>query len=324
MSTWTPPVIIGRSTHVADEALFERLGLGTDDRHLAATGLAEAKIKARPMLVSRRTTRQKTTDNHWMLTRGADASAPLRLARSDNVHLSVDFTTGKAHHRSTESGKGAQALSKALGVKGYYRTYDRHPMIIDATGGLGQDAWALASIGCHVIIIEHHPIIHALLHDGLRRALNATTSISTDLTESDPAVSGVPDTDLLARQLKAHATEDVKTARRITLMHGDAVEYLCALCESHKIHAIYLDPMYPQRRKRAASKKGMQFLHALLGPPADKESPELLLCALECNVSRVAVKRPAGAPALAGSEHFVGQRTVIKTTNTRYDVYHQL
>ena len=190
-------------------------------------------------------------------------------------------------------------MSKALGINPYYRANHQYPMIIDATGGLGQDAWALASIGCSVIIIERHPVVHALLQDGLLRAGN---------------FSGLAD---------SGSTQYAQIANRIRLVYGDATQCLSELCKQHQPHAIYLDPMYPERRKKANSKKGMQFLHALLGPPGSDESPELLLCAVECAVARVAVKRPAGAPLLAGSDNVDTQQTAISTPNTRYDIYHQ-
>ncbi|MFK7997248.1 MAG: class I SAM-dependent methyltransferase [Granulosicoccus sp.] len=224
----------------------------------------------------------------WLLTRRNTQAAALSLVRPDGVSLTVDFVHGKSRHRTTESGNGAQALTKALGIKAYVKSRGTYPTIIDATGGLGQDAWALASTGCQLLIIEQHPVVHALLADGLARARNTP--------------------------------ECANIAERISLHHGDASQHLQALVGDN-IHAIYLDPMYPERRRKANSKKGMQFLHALLGPPKD-DDPALLLSALRSGVSRVAVKRPKGAPLLSGTDQFAGQRTVIETPNTRYDVYH--
>lgn len=262
MQPWTPPVIVGILGAEDDEALWANLGLDVVDTPIA---------------------------NQWQLFRPTPNSA-LTLSRPDGVQLHIDFTSGKTRHRTTESGQGAQSLVKALGIKPYLKAHDDYPTIIDATGGLGQDAWALASTGCKLLIIERHPIVHALLSDAIIRA------------RTDAASQFI--------------------AERITLLHADAVETLTNALPVTP-HGIYLDPMYPSRRKKADSKKGMQFLHALLGPPAPDESPELLLSALGAGVPRVAVKRPKGAPLLAGSEGFGGQRTVIETANTRYDVYHK-
>ncbi len=262
MEPWTPPVIVGLRGTADDEALWASLGIETASSPAAS---------------------------QWQLLRDSADSA-LTLSRPDGVRLQLDFTSGKTRHRTLESGQGAQSLYKALGVKQYLKSNEDYPIIVDATGGLGQDAWALASTGCQLVIIERHPIVHALLSDAIERAR-------------------VDD----ASQL---------IAERISLLHADAVDALTTSLPDNT-HGIYLDPMYPSRRKKADSKKGMQFLHALLGPPPTVESPKLLLSALKACVPRVAVKRPKGAPLLAGSDEFGGQRTVIETANTRYDVYHK-
>lgn len=232
----------------------------------------------------------------WTLKPDDTSAQKLTLTRADGVSLAIDFASGKARHRAHESGKGAQALSKALGIKNYVNAHGHYPHIIDATGGLGQDAWAIASTGCTVTIIERHPVVHALLDDALKRAMK------------EPEISAL--------------------AQRITLIQGDASELLGTAnsTEAHAkaltdAHAIYLDPMYPERRKKASSKKGMQFLQELLGH--DNQNEEALLHnALQVKAVRVAVKRPKGAPVLAGSDAFTGQLTTVVTPNTRYDVYH--
>ena len=262
MDEWTQPRIVGASKHGDDILLFSRLGI--------------EQRSSRPA-------------DSWTLYRDPSADSPLSLIRPDAVTLTIDFTAGKARHRAGESGGGAQALTRALGIKTYVKNHGHHPVIIDATGGLGQDAWALASSGCKLTIIERHPVVHALLADALARALaNARTS---------------------------------QTAGRIRLMKADAEQAVATLC-TPDTHAVYLDPMYPSKRRTAASKKGMQFLHALLGPVSVKESPSLLLSAVTSGVSRVVVKRPKGAPTLAGTDCFDGQRTEVQTPNTRYDIYH--
>ena len=78
--------------------------------------------------------------------------------------------------------------------------------------------------------------------------------------------------------------------------------------------------MYPPTRRRAAVAKGMQFLHDLLGH--EPEDPALLGAALAAARRHVTVKRPAGAPPLAGAERFDGQVTTVASPGTRYDVYH--
>lgn len=224
----------------------------------------------------------------WTLEHDSSPEPKLTLTRPDGLSLAIDFTSGKARHRTTESGHGAQALTKALGVKNYVTANNHFPHIIDATGGLGQDTWALASTGCSISLIERNTVVHALLNDALQRALNDTSASNI--------------------------------AQRIHLMHDEATDIMADLCDK-ATHAVYLDPMYPERKKKASSKKGMQILHALLDPSLDNDD-SLLTSALKSCVSRVVVKRPRGAPFLAGSDRFSGQRTRIDTPNTRYDVYH--
>ena len=230
------------------------------------------------------------TADQWLLTRTTDDRRALTLTRPDGVALSIDFTSGKAQHRTTESGKGAQVLGRALGIKAYVKKTSQHPVIIDATGGLGQDAWALASIGCTVCIIEQHPLIHALLDDAITRA--------------------------------QHHDATALIVQRVSLQHAMAEAVLRDLCAQTAANAIYLDPMYPQKRKSASSKKGMQFLQALLGVPSDEHNRSLLDSALEAGASRVVVKRPKGASALANAEAFNAQLSCVESPNTRFDIYH--
>ncbi|NHW59468.1 class I SAM-dependent methyltransferase, partial [Escherichia coli] len=69
-----------------------------------------------------------------------------------------------AHRRKFGGGRG-EAVAKAVGIKKDYL-----PDVVDATAGLGRDAFVLASIGCKVRMVERHPVVAALLEDGLKRA----------------------------------------------------------------------------------------------------------------------------------------------------------
>ncbi|XPE57614.1 class I SAM-dependent methyltransferase [Shigella flexneri] len=68
-----------------------------------------------------------------------------------------------AHRRELGGGRG-EAVAKAVGVKGGYL-----PDVVDATAGLGRDAFVLASVGCRVRMLERNPVVAALLDDGLAR-----------------------------------------------------------------------------------------------------------------------------------------------------------
>ncbi len=271
MSDWTPPLIVGCDyTHAGIDApegseadAFDRLALPA-----SPTPAEDAWVLAR----------HPQPDN---------SPALLELVRPDGVKLSIDFSSGKARHRANEAGKGIQPLARALGLNAFRKRHGFMPTVIDATGGLGQDAWALATTGAHVTVIERNPVVHALLDNALRRAA------------AEPATC--------------------ETSARVRLLAGHAESLLPEL----QADVIYLDPMYPERRrKKAGSRKGMQFLHALLGPPPDESDGSLLRASLNSGAARVAVKRPRGAPLLAGSEQWQGQRTCVESPNTRYDIYH--
>lgn len=77
----------------------------------------------------------------------------------------VDFVEGQAAHRRQFGGGNGQMIAKAVGIAQGVR-----PQVLDATAGLGKDAFVLASLGCQMTLIERQPLIAALLEDGLARA----------------------------------------------------------------------------------------------------------------------------------------------------------
>jgi len=208
------------------------------------------------------------------------------LARPDGVRLELDFVGGRTAARQQEAGLARQPLARALGVTRLRRRLHRLPTVVDATGGLGRDAWFAAALGCPVTVIERSPIVHALLESAL------------DVAARTPATA--------------------QTAARLTLLLGEASQRLDRL-GARFADVIYLDPMYPPVRRRAAVGKGMQFLHDLLGPA--ETSASLLDAALATAGCQVTVKRPSGAPSLDGGATFAGQRTTIASPGTRYDLY---
>jgi len=192
----------------------------------------------------------------------------------------VDFVSGKARHRLQFGGGKGQAIAKAVGLHKI-----KQPRIVDATAGLGREAFVLASLGCEVTLLERSPILHALLADGLQRALHCE------------------DVDLR------------NIASRMQLHHADAQVWLHSLSAAAYPDVVYLDPMFPERRKSAQIQKEMRFLHAIVGE--DPDANDLLSIARQRCHKRVTVKRPRLAPALADyAPAFVIQGKVV-----RYDVY---
>ncbi len=192
--------------------------------------------------------------------------------------IHVDFGGGKLFHRVRSSGR-QQALARAIGL-------DRNPRlhIIDATAGLATDAFVLASLGAKITLLEQSPVVCALLDDAIRRARNNDTLRA-----------------LFDDNFHLHQT--------------DSRHYLQALPENARPDVIYLDPMFPQRKKSALVKKEMQILQQLHGEAESTDS--LLATACRCARRRVVVKRPSDAPPLG--ERQLG--AVIRSKKMRYDIY---
>lgn len=198
----------------------------------------------------------------------------------------VDFHTPAMRRRLATHNK-TELLSRALGVK----KWCSETMLIDLTAGLGTDAFLCASLGYNVLAIERQPEIVALLEDGLRHA-------------------------------RAHHDSVAHTAARISVLCQDARDYLRHEHATDKlVQAIYLDPMFPVRRKSAL---GSLKLRALLALGANNEdSDSLLECARERanqlpQCERVVVKRPLHAPPLCPKSAPSHQ---IKGRSVRFDVY---
>ncbi|OCG59332.1 16S rRNA (guanine(1516)-N(2))-methyltransferase [Gilliamella sp. Nev5-1] len=204
----------------------------------------------------------------------------LELQKTDEPKLGsicVNFVSGAMAHRRQFGGGRGEAIAKAVGVKGEYL-----PTVIDATAGLGRDAFVLASIGCHVTMFERHPVVAALLSDGLQRAYQ--------------------DLDI------GHWIE-----QQLHLIYDSSIEGLRAYPE--KPDVVYLDPMFPHRQKSALVKKEMRIFQQLVGSDSDADS--LLTPARQLARKRVVVKRPDYAPFLANQK----PTAEIKTKNHRFDIY---
>jgi len=221
----------------------------------------------------------KRTANKWHFTYIGDQAAiknhsnieflllaeqqKLKLLKLDEPKLGaiyVDFVEGASAHRRKFGGGRGQDIAKAVGLKHGFT-----PHVLDATAGLGRDAFVLAALGCKVTLMERMPAVAALLFDGLERArLNADVSEIVD---------------------------------NMTLIHASSIEHM-NLAEQPDV--IYLDPMYPHREKSAAVKKEMRVFQTLVGEDLDADN--LLSPALELANYRVVVKRPSYAEPIANKK----------------------
>ena len=151
----------------------------------------------------------------------------------------------------------SEHLVRAVRIKGI-----AEPLVVDATAGLGEDAFLLAAAGCRVLLFERDPVIAALLRDALERA------------KADP--------------------ETAPIASRLTLRPEDSIPVLPTLSPD----VVLLDPMFPERKKTALVKKKFQLIHLLEKPCEDERA--LLDAALAARPRRIVIKRPAKGPFLAG------------------------
>lgn len=181
----------------------------------------------------------------------------------------VDFLEGANAHRRLFGGGKNQLLSKAVGANKH-----KGLTVLDATAGLGRDAFVLACLGCQVTLCERSETIAALLKDGLQRA----------------------------------AKEDWFAELSLHLIEGDAITYLQKTDKTFDV--IYVDPMHPPRNKSALVKKDMRALRDVVGD--DQDSEHLLQIALQAAKKRVVVKRPRLADPIVGASvdlTFAGKST---------------
>lgn len=154
--------------------------------------------------------------------------------------------------------------------------------ILDTTGGWGGDALLMCAQGYTVTIIERNPIMALLLKDAMAR-----------LSETSWA--------------KANQINSPK------VINADAIEYFNNNEVRHD--CVYLDPMFPTKRKKSAAvNKNMQLLQWLIGEDCDAK--KLASNALASNGSRLVVKRPNYA------EPLLDKPTVqFSSKLVHYDVY---
>ncbi|MDZ7889170.1 MAG: class I SAM-dependent methyltransferase [Pseudomonas sp.] len=251
----------------------------SDERHNAIITLQALEPVYQPALAlwAERLGLQEQADADFALQLGAEGLQFVELGPQAPGAVRVDFVEGAVAHRRLFGGGTGQMIAKAVGVQPGVR-----PQVLDATAGLGRDAFVLASLGCCMTLIERQPLIAALLEDGLARA----------------------------RQ----SAEVAPIAAQMRLLQGNAIELLSAWTDEAP-QVIYLDPMFPHRDKSALVKKEMRLFRPLVGD--DLDAPALLAAALALASHRVVVKRPRKAPCIEGAK----PSYVLEGKSSRYDIY---
>jgi len=222
--------------------------------------------------------------SEWQLVYTTEGLA-LRLSNEPSWgDIMVDFNSAALNYRKQHGGGRNEALAKAIGIKGKDAL-----SVIDCTAGMGNDSFVMASVGAHVTMLERSPVIAALLEDALKR------------------IDGIPE-----------------LSERLSLVKTDATDYLLSRGEGNNVKrladVIYIDPMFPHKKKSALVKKEMRAFQQLLG--ADMDSARLLEVALNYAGKRVVVKRPSYAEPIQLAS---GRKpnTAIESKKHRFDVYIQ-
>ena len=193
----------------------------------------------------------------------------------------VDFLTGRSGYRLSTMSNTAQPALKAVG-------FNKDKMglrVLDATAGLGVDGMLMACAGCCMTLLERSPVMAALLQDGIDRVF------------ADNEATGLQEV----------------ISSRLKLLRGDSVEFFSKI-EDGMYDVIYLDPMFPERKKSSKVKKEMQL--AKFFTDSTDNAEELLIAALETPVRRVVIKRPLKSPVVK-----TGFSSQIKGKSIRFDVF---
>ena len=252
---------------MSDERLIARIRMQALAPHLQASAETWAARLGLPL----------DGDSEFALQLGEGGLQLVELGPQAPGPVKVDFVEGAVAHRRLFGGGSGQMIAKAVGVQPGIR-----PQVLDATAGLGRDAFVLASLGCAMTLIERQPLVAALLEDGLQRA-----ALNLDVA---PIVA------------------------RMHLLTGNAIE-LMRSWQGEAPQVIYLDPMFPHRDKSALVKKEMRLFRPFVGD--DLDAPALLEAALALATHRVVVKRPRKAPAIEGGK----PGYVLEGKSSRYDIY---
>ncbi len=154
--------------------------------------------------------------------------------------------------------------------------------VLDVTAGFCADAFRLSMMGYQVTAIERSPVIATLVEDGLRRAKE---------NEAFWSAFGL----------------------NFTFMRGDILSGLTP----EPCDAVYLDPMFPPKRKKSALPPGpIQHIQSLVGFDIPNETAALFEKAFEVATKRVVVKRPTYAQQYHQKPAHVYEGKLV-----RYEVY---
>lgn len=194
--------------------------------------------------------------------------------QSELGSLLIDFVNDRMNYQRPLKKGKGELIAKAMGINKGLRD------VLDLTTGLAQDAAVFARLGCQVRAVERSPVIFALLEDAALRA----------------------------------RTENLDWSQNLQFVFSDSREFLQNMKSEDCPQVIYIDPMFPDKKKTALPRKEMQIFREVIGD--DEDSAELVALAQHKALDRVVVKRPLKAPDLAP-----GVMHRFEGTSVRYDLY---
>lgn len=212
--------------------------------------------------------------------RAAPLAAELGLPRvdaADDTRWLLAYHEDRLELRrpGTRPGRGLCAAARSLALAGL----SRQPLV-RALGRWQQVIDATAGLGQDALLLE-------------------AAGAQVRAIERQPVMAA-----LLADGLRRRASS-------IALHAGDA---LTLLAELPPAEAVYLDPMYPPRRKAALPKLAARLIRELAGD--DLDADQLFAVARAHATRRVIVKRPRHAPELGGKPDLVQEGKLA-----RFDIY---
>ncbi|MEZ5436080.1 MAG: class I SAM-dependent methyltransferase [Pseudomonadales bacterium] len=172
--------------------------------------------------------------------------------------IAVDFVASASRHRHLHGG------GRSLRLRAIIKSGNIIPSVLDATAGLGGDAFVLATLSCRVQLCERSPVAHALLHDGIARANRCEEQSLREI---------VARMHLLVVDSKQHMQNlltDNSSAEKPDVVFGS---------------------MFPEKRKEMQRLKRDGGISHSVG--ADEDADALLPLALQVAQRRVVVDTPA-------------------------------
>ena len=95
------------------------------------------------------------------------------MHEKDHPGQLIDFTDGRTAYRVRHGEARSHQLVKATGI---LQNLDLR--VVDATAGLGRDAFMIASLGVEITLIERSAQVHELLSAALKAASNSSDELA--------------------------------------------------------------------------------------------------------------------------------------------------